>query len=98
MNRKINAQFNPFLKSKIIFVGKNERECFLKINTLTKTTVIFYADGYRLAQTAIQQGFSKDTMFKAIEYLYNAFDGLNDSIIAFDNTKNNNVACYNGCH
>jgi len=59
---------------------------------------IFYADGYRLAQTAFEPGLSNETLFTAIESLYSAIDGLNDSIIALANRQNRSVACFNGCH
>ncbi len=58
----------------------------------------FYADGYRLAQTAIVTDLSNDTLFVAIDSLYAAIDGLNDSIIAWAKRQNRSVACFNGCH
>jgi len=59
---------------------------------------IFYSDGYRLAQSAIEKGLSNETLFSAIESLYAAIDGLNDSIIALAERQNIKVACYKGCH
>ena len=59
---------------------------------------IFYADGYQLAQTAIGKGFTTETLFLAVESLYAAIDGLNDSIIASAKKQNISVACFNGCH
>ncbi|BBE15933.1 hypothetical protein AQPE_0069 [Aquipluma nitroreducens] len=59
---------------------------------------IFYSDGYRLAQSAIEEGLSNDTLFTAIESLYDAIDGLNDSIIALAERQNIKVACFKGCH
>ena len=59
---------------------------------------IFYSDGYRLAQSAIEVGISNDTLFSAIESLYGAIDGLNDSIIALAERQNIKVACFKGCH
>lgn len=64
----------------------------------TENDRIFYLDGYRLAQSAIQQGFSNETLFSAIESLYAAVDGLNESIIALANRQNTKVACFKGCH
>ncbi len=58
---------------------------------------IFYSDGYQLAQTAIRQGFSTQTLFSAIKSLYAAIDGLNDSIIALAGRHNQPVACQKGC-
>jgi Fe-S-cluster containining protein len=58
---------------------------------------IFYSDGYQLAQTAIEKGFSTDTLFSAIESMYSAIDSLNDSIIASAERQNKKVACFNGC-
>lgn len=59
---------------------------------------IFYSDGYRLAQSAIEEGLSNETLFSAIESLYDAIDGLNDSIIALAERQNIKVACFKGCH
>ena len=59
---------------------------------------IFYSDGYRLAQSAIEEGLSNDTLFSAIESLYDAIDGLNDSIIALAERQNIKVECFKGCH
>jgi len=59
---------------------------------------IFFSDGYNLAQTAIQNGFTNDSLFAAIETLYQAIDGLNDSILALAERQNITVACKNGCH
>ena len=59
---------------------------------------IFYSDGYRLAQSAIEKGLSKDNLFSAIESMYSAIDGLNESIIALAERQNIHVACMKGCH
>ncbi len=58
---------------------------------------IFYSDGYRLAQTAIHTGLSNATLFAAIESLYSAIDGLNDSILALAERQKLGVACHKGC-
>ena len=63
----------------------------------TENDRIFYSDGYRLVQTAIQQGFSTETLFEAIESLYAAIDGLNDSIISLAERQNISVTCFKGC-
>lgn len=59
---------------------------------------IFYSDGYKLAQSAIQQGFTNDSLFSALKSLYEAIDGLNNSILALAQRQNIQVACHNGCH
>jgi Fe-S-cluster containining protein len=59
---------------------------------------IFYSDGYQLAQSAIQKGFSNTTLFSAIESLYAAIDDLNDSILALAERQKMGVACHKGCH
>ncbi|HZL08604.1 MAG TPA: YkgJ family cysteine cluster protein [Prolixibacteraceae bacterium] len=64
----------------------------------TENDRIFYSDGYQLAQSAFQQGFSNDSLFSAIESLYAAIDGLNDSIISLAKRQNSEVACFKGCH
>ena len=64
----------------------------------TDTDRIFYSDGYRLVQSAIQQGFSNEALFSAIESLYAAIDGLNDSILALAKKQNMAVTCFKGCH
>jgi len=64
----------------------------------TENDRIFYSDGYRLAQSAIQQGFSNDILFSAIKSLYTAIDGLNDSVLALAQRRNSEVTCFKGCH
>jgi len=59
---------------------------------------IFYSDGYKLAQSAIQKGLTNDSLFSALESLYEAIDGLNDSILALAQRQNIRVACHDGCH
>lgn len=59
---------------------------------------IFYSDGFKLAQSAIEQGLSNATLFSAIESLYEAIDGLNDSVVALAQRQNMPVACHKGCH
>lgn len=59
---------------------------------------LFYADGYRIAQTAINQGITEENLFAAIELLYEAIDGLNDSIIAYSEKQHVRIACRKGCH
>lgn len=69
----------------------------MKNTHFTENDRIFYSDGYQLAQTAIEKGLSKATLFSAIESLYEAIDSLNDSIIAYSERQNMNVACSKGC-
>ena len=64
----------------------------------TKNDRIFYSDGYKLAQSAIEQGLSNSTLFSAIESLYAAIDGLNESIVALSERQDKEVACQKGCH
>lgn len=64
----------------------------------TENNRIFYSDGYHLAQSAIQSGLSNESLFAAIELLYNAIDELNDSILALAKRQNTEVACSKGCH
>lgn len=64
----------------------------------TENDKIFYSDGYRLLQSAIQQGLSTNTLFTAIESLYAAIDGLNESLISLAERQNIQVACFKGCH
>jgi Fe-S-cluster containining protein len=70
----------------------------LKKKHFSENDRIFYSDGYQLAQSAIQSEFTTDSLFSAIESLYAAIDGLNDSIIAFAERQNRSVDCFNGCH
>lgn len=69
----------------------------MKNSHFSENDRIFYSDGYRLAQTAIDKGLSKNTLFSAIESLYEAIDSLNDSIIAYSKRQNMSVACSKGC-
>ena len=59
---------------------------------------IFHSDGYKLAQSAIDQGLSNASLFSAIESLYAAIDGLNDSVVALAGRQKMGVACHKGCH
>ena len=69
-----------------------------KNKQFTENDHIFFSDGFKLAQSAIDQGFSNSTLFSAIESLYAAIDGLNDSIVALSKRQNKGVACQKGCH
>jgi Fe-S-cluster containining protein len=69
-----------------------------EVKHFTENDRIFYSDGYQLAQNAINQGFSKSTLFSALESLYAAIDALNDSILAYSERQNILVACFKGCH
>ncbi|MBA4410329.1 MAG: YkgJ family cysteine cluster protein [Bacteroidota bacterium] len=64
----------------------------------TENDRIFYSDGYKLAQSAIQKGFPKETLFHAIQLLYEAIDGLNNSILNLAQRQNLAIACHKGCH
>lgn len=64
----------------------------------TEKDRIFYSDGFTLAQSAIRHGLTNDSLFSAIESLYEAIDRLNESILALAERQNMKVACYNGCH
>ena len=70
----------------------------VKDNHFSENDRIFYADGFQLAQTAIAEGFTTETLFSAIESMYAAIDSLNDSIISSAKRQNRSVACFNGCH
>lgn len=63
----------------------------------TETDRIFYSDGYRLARQAIEKNLSNKTLFEAIESLFAAIDGLNDSILSLAKRQNIEVACTKGC-
>jgi Fe-S-cluster containining protein len=69
----------------------------MKNSHFTENDRIFYSDGYRLAQRAIEKGLSKNSLFSAIVSLYKAIDSLNDSIIAYSEKQNVKVACSKGC-
>jgi len=68
-----------------------------KKNHFTENDRIFYSDGYKLAQTAIEGGFSNESLFSAIESLYAAIDSLNDSILSYSEKQNRQIACHKGC-
>lgn len=66
-------------------------------NHFSENDRIFYSDGYKLAQSAIEKGFSNESLFSAIRSLYAAIDSLNDSILAFSEKQNIKIACHKGC-
>jgi Fe-S-cluster containining protein len=63
----------------------------------TENDRIFYSDGFRLAQQAIENNFSNKTLFEAIESMFAAIDGLNDSILSLAKRQNTEVVCFKGC-
>lgn len=63
----------------------------------SETDRVFYADGYKLAQSAAENGLNNETLFRAIDSLYQAIDGLNDSILDLAKRQNIHVACAKGC-
>lgn len=63
----------------------------------TENDQVFYSDGYKLAQSAIDEGLTNDTLFMAIESLYTNIDVLNDSIVALAESQKIPVACHKGC-
>ena len=65
---------------------------------LNETDRIFYEDGYKLARTAAQNELNTESLFRAIEGLYHAIDGLNDSILALAERQGIGVARRKGCH
>jgi Fe-S-cluster containining protein len=90
------VQINPFLKTKLLLSKKEVDK--MKNKHFSENDRIFYSDGYKLAQSAIEVGISNDILFSAIESLYVAIDGLNDSILALAERQNIKVACFKGCH
>lgn len=91
------VQINPFLKTKLL-LSKKKKLMTMENKHFSENDRIFYSDGFKLAQSAIEVGISNDTLFAAIESLYAAIDGLNDSIIALAERQKINVACFKGCH
>jgi Fe-S-cluster containining protein len=70
----------------------------MELKNFSENDRIFFSDGYQLAQEAIQNGFSNTTLFSAIEKLYEAIDGLNQSIVSYAEKQNLPIACHKGCH
>lgn len=58
---------------------------------------LFYSDGYKLAQTAIEEGLSNESLFSAIRVLYDEIDNLNTALISMAEKQNIKVACAKGC-
>ena len=87
-------QIKPFLKTKFTFAKKKRMD---QQKQFTENDRIFYADGYRLAQTAITGGLTTARLFSAIEKLYEAIDSLNDAIISYSEKQKISIACHKGC-
>ncbi len=58
---------------------------------------IFYSQGYKLAQSAIEKGFTTQTLFEAVSSMYETIDQLNDSILDLAKKHQNDIACTKGC-
>lgn len=58
----------------------------------------FHADGYRLAMSAVESGWSKETLLKAVFQLHRMVDELIDSFTVFAEKQNQQPACKKKCY
>ncbi len=58
---------------------------------------IFFRDGYRLASSYLNSNFSSGDLYKGIQALYEAIDGLNEALIHRASVEGKPVACRRGC-
>lgn len=63
----------------------------------TDTDKAFYKDGYKLAQSAFQNGFSKEKLNETIKILYEQIDSLIDSFIEYSAKNDVKIDCFKGC-
>ena len=94
----MRPQNKGFAENYIIFAPKLQKTMATEPKHFSEHDRIFYSDGFKLAQSAIDQGLSNATLFLAIESLYAAIDGLNDSVVALAQRQKMAVACHKGCH
>jgi len=64
---------------------------------LSETDRAFFTDGYNLGLTAIEKGKTKNAIYEAARKMYEAIDGLIDSLLLHAKRENIPVDCKKGC-
>lgn len=64
---------------------------------MNDTDKVFYKDGYRLALSIYDNGFSKEKMFETIKELYIQIDELLESFLQYSKTQGVEIDCFKGC-
>ncbi|WP_346859497.1 YkgJ family cysteine cluster protein [uncultured Draconibacterium sp.] len=57
----------------------------------------FYQDGFKLGMNAVNAGADKAALFSAIQEMYTAIDGLNDSLSVLARQQGQSIECKVGC-
>ena len=57
----------------------------------------FFSDGYKLGMKVVLSENSKEVLFESISEMYDAIDGLIDSLTEFAKTQHQQIDCKKGC-
>lgn len=57
----------------------------------------FYSDGYKFGMKVVLSENLKEVLFESIKEMYNAIDGLIDSLTEYSKTQNQRIDCKKGC-
>lgn len=64
---------------------------------LTETDKAFFSDGYNIGLHAVESGLTKEAIYVATETIYEAIDGLIDSLLKHAQRESIAVDCTKGC-
>ncbi len=64
---------------------------------LSETDRTFFTDGYNLGLTAVEKGNTKESIYEVARKMYEAIDGLIDSLLSHAKRENIPVDCKKGC-
>jgi Fe-S-cluster containining protein len=64
---------------------------------LSETDKAFFNDGYKLGLEAAEKGLSKESLYASTTRMFEAVDGLIDSLLSYAKRENVNIDCKKGC-
>ncbi len=64
---------------------------------ITDIDKAFFSDGYKLGLNVVESGLTKEAMYAATEKIYEAIDGLIESLLKHSRRENIPVDCKKGC-
>ncbi len=64
---------------------------------LSETDKAFFSDGYNIGLGAVEDGLTKEAIYSATEQIYEAIDGLIDSLLKHAHSEDVSVDCKKGC-
>jgi Fe-S-cluster containining protein len=65
---------------------------------LSETDKAFFSDGYNIGLRAAEAGLTKESIYSATKQIYDAIDGLIDSLLKHAHSEGISVDCKKGCY